>query len=424
MSLYDGHDEWWKRPLDDSFWDLDELAVACALSKRNALEATADLSTCRFTSDCGDEDRRGLRFVDLSPDSSVGRSRMSYHGFGRCAEILGAPVAYLRGCAEILGAPVAVVAHAVDCLEAGRKRLLSKSRGSLIRTVLYESDTDKAGAVVRDIGTRRSDSSRVWDLDVVKELFELQENGWSVAPPLPAGLNPSRIRVAEKADAKSGGCVEGQTIAPGGLFRSDHDVTAFMVNTGEVIDDGEGGLLRGLVVWNSEVWSQREGPGGLMRWGDPCSPLGIAGGQRLWVAEGLFSPASGNHTILWTSQPRTAAALWMPTVCSALLIRWGTSQSRAAAAAALIRRAKTLTLGTDLGEVIDHVASNHSIPRPVVRAACRLAEENEDGDPRSAWGIVQGLGRVAQECPYTDERLCLDLAAGEVLESALKGFAH
>tara|TARA_Y100000310_G_scaffold16529_1_gene16462 strand:+ start:538 stop:1758 length:1221 start_codon:yes stop_codon:yes gene_type:complete len=406
MSLYNGHDEWWRRPLDDSFWNLDELAVACAMSKRNALEATADLSTCRFTSDFGDEDRRGLRFVDLSPDSSVGRSRMSYHGFGRCAEILGAPVAYLRGLPERV---------AVDCLEAGRERLLSRSKGSLIRTVLYESDTDKAGAVVRDIGTRRSDSSRVWDLDVVKELFELQENGWSVAPPLPAGLNPSRIRVAEKADAKSGGCVEGQTIAPGGLFRSDHDVTAFMVNTGEVIDDGAGGLLRGLVVWNSEVWGQREGPGGLMRWSDPCSPLGIAGGQRLWVAEGLFSPASGNHTILWTIQSRAAAAA---------LARRGTIQSRAAAAAALIRRAKNLTLGTDLEEVIDHVASNHSIPGPVVRAACRLAEENEDGDPRSAWGIVQGLGRVAQECPYTDERLCLDLAAGEVLESALKGFAH
>ena len=43
-------------------------------------------------------------------------------------------------------------------------------------------------------------------------------------------------------------------IAPAGLYASDHDCFAFMVNESVTVDDGsDGGLCRGFFVSNSEV---------------------------------------------------------------------------------------------------------------------------------------------------------------------------
>ena len=47
-----------------------------------------------------------------------------------------------------------------------------------------------------------------------------------------------------------------------------------------------------------------------------------------------------------------------------------------------------------------------------------IEHETTDGDPRTAWGMANGLTRLSQSLPYADERVALDRAAGKVLEMA------
>ncbi len=44
-----------------------------------------------------------------------------------------------------------------------------------------------------------------------------------------------------------------------------------------------------------------------------------------------------------------------------------------------------------------------------------LVVEDQDGDPKSKWGLVQGITRHSQTLPYADERTALDRAAGKLM---------
>lgn len=42
-----------------------------------------------------------------------------------------------------------------------------------------------------------------------------------------------------------------------------------------------------------------------------------------------------------------------------------------------------------------------------------------DGDPNTVWGFVNGVTRLSQATPYTDERTFLDRTAGAILSLAV-----
>jgi hypothetical protein len=45
-------------------------------------------------------------------------------------------------------------------------------------------------------------------------------------------------------------------------------------------------------------------------------------------------------------------------------------------------------------------------------------EQHEAADPRSAWGIAQGMTRVSQQSEYQGDRVALDLLAAKVMQRA------
>lgn len=54
--------------------------------------------------------------------------------------------------------------------------------------------------------------------------------------------------------------------------------------------------------------------------------------------------------------------------------------------------------------------------RKALEASYDAVNVAQDGDPRTVWGIVQGMTRHSQTLPYADARTNLDRAAGRVLE--------
>lgn len=49
-------------------------------------------------------------------------------------------------------------------------------------------------------------------------------------------------------------------------------------------------------------------------------------------------------------------------------------------------------------------------------AGYEAVQTDQDGDPCSQWGIVQGLTRYSQTVPFADKRTEIDLAAGKILQ--------
>ena len=79
----------------------------------------------------------------------------------------------------------------------------------------------------------------------------------------------------------------------------------------------------------------------------------------------------------------------------------------------------TVELNTGL-KVVDAIFEKHILSRSAATEAYQLAEENSDvdGDPRTAWGLAQGVTRLSQAQPNASARVALDRAAGKVLEVA------
>jgi len=93
--------------------------------------------------------------------------------------------------------------------------------------------------------------SRFWNWEVFERLCGLEQQGWQVPPGRPTKGNDPNARPATEADCLNDrmaglGIKPGDPIAPAGIYASDHDMFAFLVNEEYRIDDGsDGGLARG-----------------------------------------------------------------------------------------------------------------------------------------------------------------------------------
>jgi hypothetical protein len=199
----------------------------------------------------------------------------------------------------------------------------------------------------------------------------------------------------------------GDPIAAAGLYASDRDMFAFLVNESARIEDGsEGGLARGFFVSNSEV-----------------------GNASLKVTRFLYRSVCGNH-IVWGAENVSEISIRHIGDAGARFGREFVAELRrysdqsTADDQARISKAKTCILGGTKEEILDKLfgMKRLALSRKALESAYTFAEresaENRTGSPHSAWGFAGGLTRLAQDSTYASERTKLDRAAGKVLEMA------
>ncbi|NJL70718.1 MAG: hypothetical protein HC888_03460 [Candidatus Competibacteraceae bacterium] len=239
---------------------------------------------------------------------------------------------------------------------------------------------------------------------MTSRLIRLQEEqGWRSPPSRTGGADGEQSREATEADCMGASFIRpGDMISPGGLYASDRDMFAFLVDPSKRIEDGSPeGLWRGFFAQNSEV-------------GD-CS----------WILTFfLFRGTCGNHIIhggkllreirirhVGTANDRAMRAMRAELTEYANL---DTSEDRK-----LIIQAKNLILGATKDECLDRLFGLKIASRQILNAAWTRAEGtgtvDADGSPDTAWGYAQALTRYSQTIPYTDKRTDLDRAAGKVL---------
>jgi hypothetical protein len=386
MNLFKASAQWSTRPADERFWNLSEMLDATSsyrMSAKTAKVASKDLRVEAVGSD--------MRLVGRAGTPAT----LTHFAFGQLASRAKAPAGYLRELPPTLAAQN--LNHGLARAEDSEVALLLHQNGSLVcRAALSDS------------------YSRVWNNDIVRRLTDLTAQGWKNPAARPAGVAGERTRIATADDVSQrkglGGLSVkiGDTIAPAGLYASDKDMFAFLVNEETTIDDGsEDGLARGFFVWNSEV-------------GD-CS---------FGVSTFLYKHVCGNH-IVWGAKDVAEIRVRHVGEANARVFQSIAVEMRKYADSAVsdtesqIGAAKRVQLGATKDEAIDAVlafATKRKIA-PLTRAKVTeayqvAAQTDRYGSPRTVWGMVNGLTEVSQRSGFTDDRTKLDRAAGKVMEMA------
>lgn len=388
--LLDASNQWASRPADERFASLQEMHDVCRNYRASAAESTVRFDGLRVTVHQPDESKPAdLRLTGASGDGAA----FTNWSFGQLARRAGAPPDYLGK----LPAPLAA-----ECLNTGL-RTIGHDGGAVDSRALFHRN---GALVVRAFTSDRY--SRIWNADITSRLLDLQADGWQVPPARPAidGQPGARVATAEdclRLSGNSGLSIKpGDMIAPAGLYASAHDCFVFMVNESARIDDGSaGGLGRGFFVSNSEV-----------------------GAASFRLLEFYYRYVCGNHIVWDASNVRefklrhvgSAAEVFDGRMVAEL--RRYADQSTGDALGK-IAAAKRFTFGESKDKVLDFLFQKGILPRRTLDAAYTACEQTEpDLNPRSAWGMMQGITHISQREPFADKRAAIDAAAGRVAQFA------
>lgn len=361
MELFHAANQWATRPDDERFSSLEEMYRACkryADSARGATVRWGDLRVEARGDDLGLVGKAGVP------------ATVTNYAFGQLAARVGAPAGYLRDLPATLAAQNLNFGFANRGETGTDASLLFHRNGSLLLRAA--------------VSTRYQ---RVWNYEVVDRLMGLCDRH---------GLVPAH-RTFDWADRDAE--IDGSDPdLDRALYASDHDMFAFIMSPDRVVVDPVGQpLRRGIIVQNSEVGDKRfEFLGFFFR--DVCANHIVWGAERL-------AEVSFRHVGDVDAKMRDAVV----------------EVRRYLDGAASIDEAKfegfKARIGGTKEEVLDALFGKRSlgIPKKTLEAGYDAVVPDEDGDPRSVWGMAQGLTRVSQESKFAEDRVALDRAAGKLL---------
>lgn len=364
MELFRAHHQWASRPSDERFKTLPELYAATKGYAEQAAEShDVPFSTLSVCAEANDD--------NMYLTGSEGRKALiSHHAFGQLAARAGAPAAYLRGLPSTL---------AVQNINHGLKERTADGEKHNANLLFHKN----GGLVLRAATTEVYE--RLWNWEVAERLMELAER-FNLTPAVPTFT-------------WGDGELKGQDNPA--LYASDHDMFVFLMDRNRNVGGSAEGLFRGIIVQNGEV-----------------------GGVSLSMMKFLFRDLCQNH-IIWDASD--VSEIRMRHVGN-LRGKWNEFHGSVRTYLDssdndednMIFVTKKFKLGGTKEEVLDKLFGKRSFQfsRKMLNAAYEANVPEEDGDPNTAWGFVQGLTRHSQTVPFADERTKLDRAGRKILQLA------
>jgi hypothetical protein len=234
LNLFKASHQWAHRPADERFATVQEMHSICAGLKDISVKKYMTMEQMNLHADADSNEI----LVDI-PD--IGETKFSNWGFSQLCLNAEAPPVYLRK----LPAPLAV-----ENIKFGLKTVHYDD----LQLLIHHGEENK---LCRSIMT--PSYKRIYNADITQRLMGLLDYGWRVPPARPAFPGQDGTRIATLDDVLdmekfSLSVKVGDEIAPAGLYASDHDMFAFMIDPTKYLEDGSGHpLYRGFFVWNSEV---------------------------------------------------------------------------------------------------------------------------------------------------------------------------
>lgn len=384
--------QWMGRPGDVRFWDLAAMKAAAESDRQLGLEKRVDpREVCKHVYGENDTGRltlgTGAESYDFT-DWALGQllSRLS----------AGASKAVMQRVT-----PTTVVAVLQDLAKSFERH---NPTAMLVKRPEVSEDGVTGGLVRAFLSDRYE---RLWDVELLEQLGSAEQEGWRVPPARPSPGWKGETRFATAADVlqsrhKGLGITEGDTIAPGGLYRSDRNMFAFLVNDDRPMTDPLGEpMYRGFFLANSEV-------------GAASASL-----STFW-----YRAVCGNHIVWDATEVEVFSARHVGTgvhgvrgALEGLLANPHDSRQT------LEKRMKELvgySLGDNKKAVIDNIVSMElaTLGERKATAIYELGEQHmtTDGSPMSAWGFVQAITRHSQTLASADARVAMDADAGKLLQ--------
>jgi hypothetical protein len=373
------HEQWKTRPADQRFWTLSELHQATLAHRNAAAEAALDMQDLRVEAIDGK--------IEISGRAGT-HAELTHFAFGQLAARADAPASYLRGLPATLA--VQNINHGLKAkVESGpAKLLLHKNGGYYVRALT----SDKY--------------SRLWNHSISEKLLRLEDMGWTTAPAyVPWGKEAAdfntRIATPEQA-ALSLTIKAGDVIAPAGLYASFEDMFVFLVQKDRVIADGSAsGLMRGLIVWNSEVGKSTFGMQSFYF-------RGVCGNHIIWDAEDV-KELRMRHVGLTDDKAFRGLEVELRKYAN----------GSASLMEAKIETARNFRFNAEKPEdIIDFVFDKKILTRADAKRAIEAVVPDVDGPANTVWGFAQGITRISQSEQNADKRTELDRASGKVLQIA------
>lgn len=396
MELFKASNQWAERPVDERFWSLSEARNACAKVRAQAAAKEVPYRDLRVEALDGEVQLMGRAGVP---------AKLTNYAFTQLVDRTPAPPArYLRD------QPATLAVQNLNWGLKERAERMGESSGNA--HLLFHQN---GGLMLR--AALSKDYKRIWNSEVYDRLITLEQRGWRTPPARPAyNIKDPRARPATEADVLNhsrsqlnGGLAVnvGDIIAPAGVYASDHDMFAFLVNEDRLIDDGRGNALaRGAFFWNSEVGDKSLG-------GMTFLYNAICGNHIVWGAQGV-KEFRIRHVGKGLNERFEKAYLQIKEY----------ADGAANEDEARIKASQTIELGKDKTEVLDALLgitrkARIQISEKALGEAYDRATEREDryGTPNTPWAIVNGLTELSQETPFTDKRDELDRTAGKIMEA-------
>jgi len=352
-NLYQAHKQWANRPADERFPDLESLY--------------------NFTNSKRSKSKEQLRYlrdakIGHTLDGALilnGNSEPAYFtnwGFGQLCTMIGAPASYLRTLSPDI---------TKNCIQYG----LSKSN-QLSKILLRENDNNGQNNNLVSAFTSPS-YGRIWDADVIERLMDAVEGSSWHTP-----------------EAKSNNNSENS-----GLYASDRDVFAFMINNENPVEVGNAKLGRGFFCWNSET-----------------------GASTFGLTTFLYNYVCGNH-IVWGAEQvqelkiihKSQALDRFRTYAIPALNRFVENRSLSDKIKYIAVWAMNRKIGETKEQVLEWFKNKPFTRTEVSKAWDTGIAEGED--VTNVWGMVQGLTAYARDMPYADKMVNLERRAGKLLDS-------
>lgn len=355
VNLYDAHTQWLNRPADERYSSVDDLYKAVSLRKSRSVQTIAAINGLRVESS-----NSALMLNGAKPPIYF-----THSGFSQLCSRIGAPASYLRSLAPSL---------AKECLQYGLQ--ISAERCNML--IRVESSSQGSAFEKYAAAFTGPAYGRIWDADVIENLVHgVQNTSWHVPP-------------ARSAHGS----------VNSGLYASDHDMFAFMVNDEKPVEIGNAKLGKGFFCWNSET-----------------------GTSTFGLTTFLYNYVCGNH-IVWdvdevkqlTIYHRSHALQKFYSAAMPALETFLENKVAAESVKDTIGRSMSYRIAPNLEKTLDWFGS-----RPFTRREISSAWESglsQGEDVTTLWGMIQGLTAVARDYPFADKRVDLERRAGSLLKVA------
>ncbi len=397
-NLYQASHQWATRPDDERFENVQGMHQACLAYAKSARTATVPFESLRVEADDGE--------IYLTGKSN--RAKFSHYAFGQICKSSSSPAEFVRAL------PATLASQVIN----NRLKNVSDTMEKYDSRLLFHTDNDNM--LCRAITSELYD--RTWNHDIIRlGIFPMLEDGWRVPPARPALMNQKGVRKATIDDilpnqGDFGLSVKvGDDIAPAGLYASDHDMFAFLVNVDTPVSIGDRALMRGMFVRNSEV-------------GDGCLIIN-------WF---FMDNVCGNHICWGVTDHKEIRVKHIAgegkqdqgQTLNRALDRFEIECRKQEAAQgelehkfSLAKKYQIAATKTETIEAVFKYAKSKgllSLTKNVLTAGYDMCEDHKDwyGSPRSAFGLVSGITEYSQSIPYAGARHAIDAHAGKLMEIA------